>query len=368
MSRLFLWFRLLTKRHLARPAFWVILLLIPLFSGALALASHGESGLVTVALCPGASELGRESCETLSSRSGVLRFLTFEDAAQAREMVVRGDADAAWIFLDEADARLRQFVDVGTGAAVLVIEREDNVFLRIARERLYTQLYPSISWALFTDCADKSFDDASEALLLESYGTVFRDAPIFVMAYIDGSARTGGENYLTSPIRGLLALLVMLAALSASLGCCREEAAGCYDPLPRVPRRLMPMLSCFTAALPVALCSLPALAVAGLWTSLWRELAVALLLSAAAAGFSELVRTLCRKEGSFAAALPLLMLMMAALCPVFFGLVHLPAVQLLLPPFYGIHAAHTPIYLLWLALYTLAVTALTSALRLFGKS
>lgn len=364
MKKLWLWFRLLTKRQFARPAFLVILVLIPLFTGALALAAGGESGVVTVALCPGASELGKNACEALTERAGVLRFHVCERQEEAKELVARGQADAAWIFLDEADERLRRFARDGTGAAVLVVEREETVFLRIARERLFSQLYPAISRAIYIDCAEKSLEDASEELLWESYDTVYNDLPIFVMIYINGEARVGGENVLTSPIRGLLMLLVMLAALSASLSSCREEAAGCFDGLPRTARRLAPLLDGFAATLPVALCCLPALALAGMWTNLARELAVALLLSLSAPCFAELLRTLCRRERIFAAAVPLLMLLMAALCPIFLGIVRLWALQLLLPPFYAIHAANTPIYLLWFLLFTLALYAVTVPLRL----
>ena len=49
--RFFLWYGLLTKRLLKRPAYLAVLLLIPLFALAISLFSRQESGAVTVALC-----------------------------------------------------------------------------------------------------------------------------------------------------------------------------------------------------------------------------------------------------------------------------------------------------------------------------
>lgn len=364
MKRLWLWLRLLTKRHFARPAFLTILLLIPVLTAALALFSGADSGIVTVALSPGSSEFGKRTCAELTEHPGILRFLTFDGQTQAREAVAHGQADAAWIFPDDAPERLHDFTKTGATQAVVVVEREENVFLRLSRETLFAQLYPSLSRLIFTDCAEESFGVAEQALLDECYETSSFDGPIIEMAYSDGSHRAGGESVLLSPIRGLLTMLVMLAAFASGLGCCREEAAGCFDPLPRTARRLVPLLSHLTAALPTALCTLPALALAGLWTGLARESAIALLLSLSASCFAELVRTLCRAERVYAAAVPILMMLMVTLCPVFLNFRKLRTLQYLLPPFYAINGAQVPRFVLWLALYTLALCAVTIPLRL----
>ena len=50
IRRLLLWYGLLTKRQLKRPAYLALLLLVPLLALAVALSVRQDSGIVTVAV------------------------------------------------------------------------------------------------------------------------------------------------------------------------------------------------------------------------------------------------------------------------------------------------------------------------------
>ena len=49
------------------------------------------------------------------------------------------------------ESRLERFAGGGRGNAITVIEREDNVFLMLSREKLFAAIYPETSFALFSD-------------------------------------------------------------------------------------------------------------------------------------------------------------------------------------------------------------------------
>ena len=85
------------------------------------------------------------------------------------------------------------------------------------------------------------------------------------------------------------------------------------------------------------------------------------LYALACVGFAELMRRLAGDTARLGVAIPILTLAMLALAPIFFDLRKWRALQLLFPPFYYLNGVHNPMYLGFLAAYTLAVFALSCA-------
>ena len=366
LKRFFLWYGLLTKRLLRRPAFWVLLLCVPLLSAAMAAVAKQDSGVVRVALfCPSADGPARRSADRLLASDSLVRCAEYETEAAARDAVRRADVDAAWIFRDNAADELERFVSRrGTHGAVLVVEREDTVFLRLAREQLAAALYPEASRALFRYYLIRCMDvpaDSPDALFERYYSTQVEEAPIIVFSHLDGSGADGAD-YLVAPVRGLLALLLILTGLGSAMACCADERREVFLRLRAPLRRLLPLLIHLTALLPMGLAALLALKAAGLLGAWPRELGVMLLYCAAAAAGSELLRKLCRSEARLGALIPVLMAVMLALCPIFFDLKKLEPLRRLLPPYYYLNAIHNNAFLWQLAVFACAAAALAAAL------
>ncbi len=362
LRRFLLWYALLTKRLLRRPSFWCLLLLVPLLSGAMAAVSKQESGIVRVALyCPAEDGPIRRSADRLLNADSLVRCTEYPGEDAARAAVQRADADAAWIFRDNAAEELQRFADHrGTRGAVLVVEREDNVFLRLAREQLAAALYPEASRALFRSFLIDYLDapeDSPDELIERYYSTGVEDTPIIVFSHLDGSAVQSG-SYLVAPVRGLLALLLILAGLSSAMHYCADERGEIFLRLRSPLRRFLPLLIHFTALLPLGLVSLVALRAAGLLGAWPRELGVMLLYCAAAAAFCEALRRLCRSEARLGALIPVVLAVMLALCPVFFDLHSLEALRRALPPYYYLNAVHNGSFVLQLAAFACIAAAL----------
>ena len=366
LRRFFLWYWLFTKRLFRRPAFWILLLCVPLLSGALSLASRQDSGVVRVALfCGAESGPARRSSDRLLHSDSLVRCAEYETEDAALDALRRDDADAAWLFRDNAEEELERFVARrGTHGVVLVVEREDNVFLRLAREQLAAALYPEASRALFRSFLIERLgvpEDTPEALLEDYYNTAVAEDPIIVFSHLDGS-ETRSADYLVAPVRGLLSLLLILSGLASAMAFCADERRVVFLRLRAPQRRFLPFLCHFSALLPLGLAALLALRLAGLLGALPRELGLMLLYCAAAAAFSELLRKLCRNAPRLGALIPVLMAVMLALCPVFFDLKGLDALQRLLPPWYYLSAIHSGSFAWQLAAFALAAGALAAAL------
>ena len=83
-----------------------------------------------------------------------------------------------------------------------------------------------------------------------------------------------------------------------------------------------------------------------------------LCFSMASAAFCELIRSFCPSEAQMGALIPVLMVAMLVLCPVFLNFRLLQPVQYLLPPFYYLNAVHSAAYLCGMMLYTAAAVVL----------
>ena len=334
MRRLLVWCALLLKRLLRRPAYLAVLLAVPLLTLALSAASHGETGLITAALCrEDASDSASAAVEErLQGASGVVRVLCFDSEKAALECLRRGEVDAVWVLGSLTDDLAHYARHGWSDGAIRVIEREDNVLLMLARETLFAALFPELSRAQFSQLLEEDFGETDEAALERYYRSGAVRGEIIRLETLSGQART--ENHIVSPVRGLLAVLVLLAALSSALYSIVEQKNEAFVWLSRPKRAALPLLSHLLSALPVGLASLAALYAAHLGRGFGAECLAMLALCALSALFAELLRRLLRAEARYAAAIPVAVLLSLALTPVFAELNVLPPLRWLLPGYW----------------------------------
>ncbi len=371
MKRFFLWWGLLAKRLLRRPAYLAVLLLVPLFALALSLFSGQESGVLRVALAAEdpADPAAAAAIARLTEGRSVLLCRDHGSEAAAREAVQTGQADAAWIFSADLERKLGRFAQRGHAAAVTVVEREDNVLLMLSREKLFAALYPEASFAIFSDylASELGATELEPSLLRGYYESGTFSDQIVRFETLAGEAADAEGSYLTAPLRGIMALLLVLCGMASGLYAYREEREGCFVWLPARKRRWLPVLGHLTAILPPALAALAALALAGLTAEPLRELLILLLYLPATALFCELLRCLCPREEHYGALIPVLTAAMLVLCPVFLDLNLLRPLRLLLPPTWALRAVWDGGALLGLLLYTLVLALLTGLLSLLRQ-
>ena len=353
MKRMLTRLLLLQKRLFRKGGFAVILLLVPLLAFALRFSAREESGLLTLALSADpADSLGMELAEDLLESDNVLRFVLFPDAESAETAVLEGKADAAWCFPVDFSDRLDSFVSGRSVPVVMVIQREESVFLRLSRELLFLRLVPELeerSAKRFVEAESPlPFNAAALQKAIEANGM---GGPLVEFRYLNGESAVESTDYLTAPIRGLLAILIMLCGFAAAIYRAEDRRAGLFLWMTVGERRTAEAAWIMLPMLDTALAVYAALALSGQLEGPVRELLLLLLLVFAGGGFcSALGRIFRRAERIGMAALALTPAMLV-LCPIFFNLRRLRALQLLFAPFYYLHAQHAPIYAVWLALF-----------------
>lgn len=362
--RFLLWYGLFSKRLLRRPAYLAVLLLVPLFAVALTLFSQQKSGVLTVALAleDPRDHAASAAVERLTRGDSILLCELAESPEAAREAVRSGRADAAWIFSDDFEAALQHFAARGYADAVTVVEREDNVLLMLSRELLFAAIYPETSFELFSYYVgtEIGLEDAEPALLRQYYASGTIAEQVVRFETVEGREADGSGSYLTAPLRGIMALLLVICGMASGLYCYREEREGSFVWLSARARRWLPLLSHVIAILPAALAALAAMALAGITVGAGRELLLMLLYIPAAALFCELLRCLCPREEHNGALIPVMTAAMLVLCPIFLDLGLLRPLAMLLPPYWYLRALWDGAELGGLLLYLAALLPLTA--------
>lgn len=357
-KRLLTWAWLLNKRLFRKPTFLAILLLIPVLVFGYGLGAQGESGMVTIVLAQeGEDPLSAQVIEDLLGSSKLILFQQCDSAQEAEDRVAHGKADAAWIFPEDMDSRIEAFTEDPDpdNAFIRVIQREEKVMLMLTREVLGGKVMDLCTERIYIHYIRANLpqmDTLSDEDLLELYETTSLSGDLFSFEQTDGSVvEEDGAGYLLTPVRGLLAVVIVLCAMATAMYYVHDSKAGTFAwmsegmrPLAELGCQMVSVLDLSVAAL----LSLLAIRMAG--ELLW-ELLVLVLYSLCAAAFGMMLRRLCGSIRALGALLPLLVVAMLLICPVFFDLGALRSLQYLLPPTYYINAVYNSDYVLYMLAY-----------------
>ncbi|MCM1064556.1 MAG: hypothetical protein NC420_08835 [Eubacterium sp.] len=355
-------FRLLNKRLLKKCSFWLILCLVPALTAGMRLALREESGMVRIALYreDPRDGLTEEVIRELTEERRLLRYVFCETQEEARALVAGGEADAAWIFPEDLGGAMEQAAAGGNVEPVVtMVEREDNVLLILSREILCSVLYPCYSYEVYRNFVRKDcgLGALSEEELLETYNEARMDSDLFRITLMDGTEWENGD-LLLAPVRGMLALWLVLCGLAGAMYFLQDEREGVFDRISQ-GRRLRAAFGMQA----VLLCDgvivlLTALWSGGLITSWLVEVLGAVLFSCCTAALANLLRLLCRTLERLGSVIPILLPVMAVFSPIFVTFNGWWTVKLLLPPYYYLRSIHDSRYLWGMAAYAVVVTGL----------
>ncbi len=349
--KLLVFFFLQVKRALKHPSLWAILLLIPLIAGSVAHAAT-DGGVLTVALAceDPADPLAQTAIRRLCERSSLVRYLSL-DASQAEEAVRNGGADAAWIFEEELKNKLSRFLQGEEEPLVTVLQRAEDSSLRLSRELLHGALFPEISFELTRSFVEDTFG-GEDAQIREEYENAFSTESLLQRQTVKGTALREEGNLLTAVLRGLLALVIQLAALAAAALAAEDARRRVWTSLSLPLRLFAPYLTCLAATLPCALAVSALLPFSSVFSGEpAREFFLLLLYAFAAAGFAFVFFVPFGDSLKAACAIPPLMIALAVVCPIFLSFPAPAAVQAFLAPSQYLLAAADQASLQGLVLY-----------------
>ena len=356
IKRMLLWFRMLTKRLYKKPTFLAILVLIPLLVFGYGMVAEEDSGVATVALYGNEEPLTQKILTELTQDSQLLQYTRCETPQEAEKLVRGGKADMAWIFPEDLEGSIKAFTDdPGTDTAFLrVVLREENVVLMLARERLSGIVYPYIARNFYINFLREEYPElnhlSDEQLLVYYDGTQMSEE----LFQYEGKDPTQVQqvHYLLAPVRGLLAIVIILGGMATAMYSIRDRENGTFQWLPS-HRQILPELGGqVIGALNLGIAAWLAMVISGLASGFFRELIVLLEYSLCVSFYCMLLRRVLGNIRRIGTAIPLLIVAMLLVCPVFFDFGKMRLLQFVFPPTYYVNGAYNEAYLGYMLGYT----------------
>jgi len=370
LRKAFVWFYMLGKRLLHQWGFVVLLCAIPIIVTVTNVAMSQDSGVLRVVLCnenkdPAAEEI----IEKLMEEDSVILFSTVATPDEAVKAVESHKFDAAWIFPDNFSEKLDDYMGKRSSEPfVRVVEREENISLRIAKEKLFGAIYPEVSYSLYKNYVYSeivSEDDIPESAIKSKYDSMPRSKDIIKLEKLNGEKESANKiNYLNSPIRGILSLIVVLCSLTAAMYFLKDQSEGKFDWMPYRKRIIPALASCLSASLLSSIAVFLAIQFSGISTGFFNEIIPTILFIIGTAGFCTILCTFVRSPGKLGALIPGIIIIMLALSPIFFNLKVLRPVRLMLPTYYYLQAIYNVKYYLYFAFYCVAVYGIAFILNM----
>lgn len=367
-GNVFVKFWLMQKRLLKQKSFFFMMCLAPLLAAGVGRLSGEPAGIAAIAVyLPEEDAAAKEIAGRIFDDDSVLRYLPCEDEEEARACVESGEADAAWIFAQDMEERLRELAGKRrVRPVVTILERNDSVPLVLGREILTAAIYPAFSYAVYEGYVreELGMEEITEEALRAAYEQVAVEGSLFQMVYPD---QVPGEaedySYVQAPLRGILAIWLTFCGLASALWFMRDEERGVYDRLPVTNRLYQSYMACVVFLTDASVALLLALKLSGVFTDWKRELVSCVCFVLCVTAFVNLLVLLCRRPQRLGMALLPLGVVMLALCPVFVNLQYFRAVKMLLPPWYYLQSIHNVSYLYLMAAYTAVLVVFSLLLQ-----
>lgn len=378
-KRALMWFLLLNKRLFKKPGFFIILLFIPVLVFAVNfIVQKEESSMMQIVLVqedrndPVSSKIVGDLLE----ETGLISFFEVSSSMQARKMVKTGEASAAWIFPEDMQSRLDKVVEYPNekNYVIEVIEREETVVLLLTHEKLVGTVFDYCARDLYIDFIRKNvegLENINDETLLEHYDNIEVEGEDLFEANYYNSDRDATQDvkgsYLTAPIRGLLAVLMVLCGFATAMFFVQDDERGTFS---HVSERTKPFVAFGYHIIPVLLSSIfvfAAFCVLGITTSVWYELVSMALYIPCIGIFCMIIRLLCRNLKVLCSIIPVLLLTIIVASPVFFDFVSLRYIQVFLPTFHYLSATFDIKYLLYMVVYFMSASIVYAGLSKFFK-
>lgn len=349
-------FLLFGKRLLKRPVYLIILLLMPLSVFLLSRTqAESPSGIRAMLYVEGRDWNEREDLldkiiGRLLAEDATVRFTLAESEEELKRAVLKQEADCGYVFPEDFSERLRKD---DWKRSVTFYCGEDTMIPMLVNELLYTSVFQVYSADAFINYMGTAYGEEAggrtnaENKAEELLNLYLTNGSTFSFEYYGESAEEGNDdqayetyNYnkktkktadLTAgvvPVRGMLALFMMLSAFCGLVDHKRDHEAGrlVWVKNKRAVQFMMILIPTTGAALVSVIC----IRASGSWQGIGTEIASVIFYMFALTAYTMIWGLLFRSEHAVVASVPFLMIATILFCPVFWNLKSvLPVLQIM---------------------------------------
>lgn len=258
------YFKMLNKRLLKKPAFLLILLLMPLFSFCVMHFSTTEKSGLRIAICnSGEDPLSSSMEQYLTGLSGLVQFESYDSVEEVYEQVRYRNSDCGYIFPPDLTERLEKGVSLG---AIEAVVSPGTTMLSFANEFIIMAFMRTYAYDLLLDSTINSNDFAHlskediTSELRDYYKGYLSGDETFSFAYKNESNEPVADiqiipDFLIHSAYGIGALFLFIGALAGAIVTYKDKKDGVFSIFPPFQNAMLQYMDVFV---PAFLCGIAA--------------------------------------------------------------------------------------------------------------
>jgi len=343
MKRTVTFFGLFIKRLLKKPSFVLILLLMPMIVLAFRMILKQDSKNIDIALFTyDESPEIRESIEVLKNRKSTIGFYEAGSEQEVREAVLTNRAECGFVF---KEGYYRDLLAGDVEEKVNLYKNTKTTLDDLSKEIIFSEIFRRIGRVkVVSFLREKGFYENNkltekqkdiEEYLVRQYDSYINDGGAFKVIFSGKGEEKettieeaiNDNSYLMRPVRGVLAMFMMMAALSGAVFRAIDEKQGVYKTLGYAERPWINIITVFIPALLSGITAVACLYIGGIAKGLnggsilagfFKELLGMFVYILILTGLANLLRSLIANEALLCSLLPMLTVVSLLGCNIFF--------------------------------------------------
>jgi hypothetical protein len=353
MKRTITFFLLFIKRLCKKPAFVVILLIMPVLVLTFSIVLKDSDDTVRVALYNDGNdeEIDRIIDDILAMQS-VVCFYRSSSVSDLRADVLTNTAECGFVFSDGVWEALR---NEDAENMITIYQSTKSSMTDYMKEEVYSVMYRYLAIELLEDYLDGKDETSDNSLaaklenkgiteedrnsyLQQQYESYLSDGGVFEITYYDGNKSVttnitevaDNKDYLKKPIKGTLAIFMMIASLAGAVFWLTDEKNGVYKTLSFRERPYINLMVIFIPTLLSCVAAFLCLYLGGIAegfiTELIRMFSYCLMIT----GMSNLLRMIIKNEAVLCSIITMLIVVCLACCNIVINLIlYVPGIKLI---------------------------------------
>lgn len=327
MKKEMVWLKLIAKRLLKNPMFVTTLILIPAIVLGIRFFVGNTDTLLRVAVYTTPSShdtTGQMLVKYLLDHSGsAVTFYQTDSETELQKDVAEGYAACGYIVPELLDEKITGF-QTDRKPIVKAIHQKNELRTKIIDELVYSGIYKFLSFDILNGFINKRVDSDVSQELTDMYNAYLGTQAFFEYEMADGSKNKilnqSDASYLLLPIRGMTAVLLLLAGMTGTLFWYGDREKNVFAWLCEKERRSIQLLYLLAPVLLAGAAGLSAIFLTGISSSIFNELLCMSLYLFALVAFCHLLNILLPRLTWMLAAIPLFTAGSLIVCPVFIDL------------------------------------------------
>lgn len=307
------WYIAINKRLLKRFEFIAMLISLPLLVMGLMWVSRQDKGLLNIGIVTESVEKTAvsEVVDKLTSQKSVISFHLYSEENVAREELLKGRLSAVWI--------LPQSLDKIDRGSIKVIQSENNSAAGLAKEKLYSLLYPYIAHSVYINYMNK-INIYDNDKLDEYFNRIKVDEDFIKFQSIEGENPYDKLDYITYPVRGFMCIWLFVGVEMSCIYFLYDERKGLFAMMDIQQKRLIAPVYSIGISLNLSLVMLCTLFISGQVGNIFNESISMVFLLASLILFVNIIKSIFTKPEHLEALMFPGILFMIILSPIIFDI------------------------------------------------